>query len=150
MATEKTIATLQQPTSQTGHQLLDRSVWFGYTSLALAAIEAVCVFLVSASGLAALVGGFAITLSQGILFFHSAAIRLPILAVATLGALLNLWLMWNHFRLRNAPAAQWRIQPLTSRERTRIGLVTTMSVLTLVCVAAELYFHHRFHGSAFS
>jgi hypothetical protein len=131
-------------------QNLERSMWLSSGSLALAAIEAVCVFLVSASGLAAMVGGSAIILAQGILFFHSAAIRLPILALATIGAFLNLGLMWNQARLRNAPAAKWRKQLLTSKEISRVRLVVSMSMLTLLCVAAELYFHYRFHGSAFS
>jgi hypothetical protein len=108
------------------------------------------VFLVSASGLAALVVGSAIVLAQGIFLFHSASIRIPILALATVGAFFNLGLMWNQYRLRNTLSAQWRLQPMKSKEIVRVRLVVSMSALTLLCVAAELYLHHRSHGSAFS
>lgn len=121
----------------------------GSGSLVLAAIEAICVFFVSANGLIVLVGGATIGLAQGAAFIHAAAIRLPILAVATLGALLNLWLLFNAWNLRRAGSAMWRIKPLTLKERRRIILIAAMSIVTLL-VASELYLHHKEHGSAFA
>jgi len=129
---------------------LQKSMWLASGTLFVAGIEAVCLFFVSASGVAVLVGGSAVVLAQGLLFFHQAAIRLPILAIATLGALLNLGLLWNQHRLRTAPSAQWRMQPLSSKERRRIVFVAAVSVLTLLIVATELYLHHKFHGSSFA
>ena len=116
----------------------------------LAAIEAVCLFLVSANGLIVLLGGAAIGLAQGAAWIHSAPIRLPLLGLATLGALLNLWLLANSWRLRNSPSARWRKKPLLPSERRRITLVAILSVLALLFVAAELFLHHRYHGSAFA
>lgn len=127
-----------------------RQVLLGSSSFAVAAVEAICVFLVSANGLLSLVGGASIGLAQGAAFFHAAAIRLPLLALATFGALLNLWLLVNAGRLRRAASAQWRRKPLLPKERRRIFLVATMSVLTLLIVAAELFLHHKSHGSVFS
>ena len=43
----------------------------GSGSLVLAALEAVCLFLVSANGMILLLGGASIGLAQGLLFFHS-------------------------------------------------------------------------------
>lgn len=128
----------------------NRLLWLSSGSLFFAAVEAICLFLVGASGLAVALGGSAIVLAQGALFFHSAAIRLPILGVGGACAVLNLWLLLNQWRLRRAPAAQWRIRPLTQKERRRILLIAVMSVLALVLVAAELYLHHKLHGSAFA
>lgn len=122
----------------------------GTGSLVLAAIEAVCLFLVSANGLIVLLGGAAIGLARGAAWFHSAAIRLPLLGIAAVGALLNLWLLANSWRLRNAHSARWRKKPLLPSERRRIILVATLSVLALLFVAAELFLHNRFHGSAFA
>jgi hypothetical protein len=125
-------------------------VLVGSGSLALAAIEAVCLFLVSANGLALLVGGTAIGLAQGAAWIHTAAIRFPLLGLASLGALLNLWLLLNAWRLRNSRAARWRKRPLLPGERKRIVLIATLSLLTLLLVGVELLLHHRLHGSAFA
>jgi len=127
-----------------------RQVLLGSGSLAIAVIEALCLFFVSANGLIVLLGGASITLAQGAVLFHSTAIRLPLLSLATLGALLNLWLLFNAWRLRSAPSARWRKKPLEPKERRRIAIVTTLSVLTLLFVAAELFLHHRLHGSSFA
>ncbi len=125
-------------------------VILGSGSLAVAAIEAVCLFFVSANGLIVLLGGAAAGLAQGAAWIHTAAIRLPLLGLAAFGALLNLWLLVNSWRLRNAPSARWRKKPLLPSERRRIILVATLSILTLMFVGAELLLHHRLHGSAFA
>ena len=118
------------------------------TSLFLATIEAVCVFVVSANGVAALVGSAGIVLTEGARAFHQAAIRLPLLALATAIALFNLWMLLNTWRLRRAPRAQWRLRPLPASKRRQIALVAALSLLTLVAVGAELFVHHKLHGSA--
>jgi hypothetical protein len=125
-------------------------VLLGSGSLALAAMEAVCLFFVSANGLIVLLGGAAIGLAQGAAWIHTAAIRLPLLGLATFGALLNLWLLLNSWRLRNAASARWRKKALLPSERNRIILIAGLSILTLLFVGAELFLHHKFHGSAFA
>jgi hypothetical protein len=120
------------------------------TSLFLATIEAVCVFVVSANGVAALIGSSGIVLAGGARFFHQAAIRLPLLTFATAVALFNLWTLLNTWRKRRAPAAQSRLRPLSASERRQIAVIAVLSLLTLVFVGAELFVHHRLHGSAFA
>lgn len=127
-----------------------KQVLLGSGSLALAAIEAVCLFFVSANGLIVLLGGAAIGLAQGAAWIHSAAIRLPLLGLATFGALLNLLLLVNSWKLRNAASARWRKKALLASERRRIILIAVLSILTLLFVGAELFLHHKFHGSAFA
>jgi hypothetical protein len=97
-----------------------------------------------------LLGGASISLSQGAVLFHSAAIRLPLVSLATLGALLNLWLLFKAWRLRRAPSARWRRKPLDQKERQRIVIVGTLSIITLLVVAKEFFLHHRLHGSSFA
>jgi len=127
-----------------------KQVFLGFGSLAVAAIEAVCLFFVTANGLVLLLGGASISLAQGAVLFHSAAIRLPLLSLATLGAMLNLWLLFNAWRLRRAPSAQWRRRPIDQKERRRMIIVGTLSIITLLVVATELFLHHRLHGSSFA
>ncbi len=119
-------------------------------SFLLATIEAVCVFVVSANGVAALVGSSGIALAEGARIFHQASIRLPLLALATSIALFNLWMLFNSWRLRHAGAAQWRLRPLPSSQKRRMALVAALSVITILLVTVELFLHHRFHGSAFA
>lgn len=123
--------------------------WLSSGALALALMEAACIFFVSVYGLATSLGLGALAITWGS-EVHSAPVRLPLLAVATAGALLSLWLVWNRWRLRSAPAARWRKKPLSRRERLRISFILAVSVLTLLVVGRELYLHHVQHGSAFA
>jgi hypothetical protein len=140
-----------QPRMQTPEKPGDRMALFSSgASLFLATIEAVCVFVVSANGVAALVGSSGIVLAEGARIFHTAAIRLPLLAVATLIALFNLWMLFNSWRLRRSGSAQWRIRPLQASERRRMVIIAALSAVTLLFVALELILHFRVHGSIFA
>jgi hypothetical protein len=142
---------LQKQSGELGDAKAQKShVLLGAGSLTLAAIEAICLFFVSANGLILLLGGLSAGVAQSVVFFHSAPVRLPLLALATIGALLNLWLLFNAWRLRSAPSAQWRRKPLLPAERRRIVIVAVLSVVTLTLVGTELYLHHKYHGSAFA
>jgi hypothetical protein len=119
----------------------------GWTSLFLAAIEAACVALISTNQMAALLGlGQLAAVKMGIAL-HAAAIRLPLLSFATLGAIANLIVVWNGNKLRNASTARWRYHPLTVKQKLRLMFVLCSSVLTLMIVAGELYAHWKLHGT---
>ncbi|MBZ5523778.1 MAG: hypothetical protein LAP21_16210 [Acidobacteriia bacterium] len=114
-------------------------------TLALATVEAICIFYVGAAQAGLLVGSFAAGAVSVARYIHRDIFRLPILAVAVVGAALNLYLVWNAQRLRNAAAAAWRKRPLTSQERRRIGIVVVLSVLTFAIAAWEILLHRRLH-----
>lgn len=116
-------------------------------ALALAVLEALCVFAVTMARAGFVLGGSSAVVASWANFFHRDIFRIPALFLATVGALINLYLLWNARQLRNAPAAAWRKKPYTKRERWRIGLVFSLSVLTLATVAAEIYFHRTLHHS---
>ncbi len=77
--------------------------------------------------------------------FHREAIRIPLLTIGAVGALISLFLLWNEEKLRRNPAAAWRIQPLTAKQRRRRWLQFGLAILTLLLVAAELITHPWFH-----
>ena len=120
-------------------------------SLALAAAESLCVIAVGLSGvrvavgLSSLIAATAGGPAQG---FHRSGLRIPLLAVGTVGALLSLLLLWNEERIRRNPSAAWRMRPLTRQQRRRRWLQLGLAVLTLLLVALELithpWFHHEF------
>ena len=80
--------------------------------------------------------------------WHREGIRIPLLTIGTIGALLNLLLLWNEERLRRNPSAAWRMRPLTPQQRRSRRFQLVMAILTLLLVAAELithpWFHHEF------
>jgi hypothetical protein len=120
----------------------------GWASLALAAVQAICVAAVALSGVRVLLGMTSLMAAgaggaaQG---FHRNALRVPILTIAGILAALNLLLLWNENRIRRNPSAQWRIQPLTSRQRRGRWIQISTSVATLLLILAEVGTHPWFH-----
>ena len=116
-----------------------------WTALIISIIEAVCVFSVAAAKTGLVLGSAAATLTGWTLSLHQDVIRIPLLLIAIVGSLINLYLLWRAHRLRAAPSAAWRRRPLTTREHWRIALVFSLSVVTLGLGMAEIYFHRIFH-----
>src|SRR5260370_35752654 len=77
--------------------------------------------------------------------FHANWFRIPMLALAGLGAVVNLVLLWNAERMRKSPSARWRMRPLTRKERWEKWIQFVASVLTLLLIAGELIAHPLFH-----
>ena len=125
-----------------------RGVWIGWAALAMAAVESLCVAAVALSGVSGLLGMTSLLAAgaagpaQG---FHRNALRLPILWVAGVLAALNLLLLWNEDSIRRNPAAQWRLQPLTSRQRRTRWIQLGTSVATLLLILGEVITHPWFH-----
>jgi hypothetical protein len=113
--------------------------------LTLAVIEAFCIFFVILAKTGLVVGGLAAFAVGWARYLHRDIIRVPVLLVAIAGAGLNLYLLWKRQQLRNAPAAAWRKKALTKRERFRIALVLSLSILTLAFASCEIYLHRLIH-----
>jgi hypothetical protein len=120
----------------------------GWASLALAAVQAICVAAVALSGVRVLLGMTSL-MAVGAMGpahgFHRNALRIPILWIAGILAALNLLLLWNENRIRRNPSAQWRIQPLTSRQRRGRWIQLGTSLATLLLILAEVATHPWFH-----
>jgi hypothetical protein len=74
-------------------------------------------------------------------FLDSAPVRIPLLTLATLAAIANLYTVWHVRRLRQQAAAEHRFIPVTRLERRRTLGVLAMAGLSLFFVAFELYAH---------
>jgi len=110
-------------------------------SLPILLLQTGCAIFVAANRISILTTGAATGLVLGASWLHSEPVRLPLLALATIGAVFNLFVLRNAIRLRRKPEAQWRIKPLRFRDSLRNGIVLSLSVLTLFMVALELAVH---------
>jgi len=116
--------------------------------LCLAAIQAVCAAAVALSGIRTVLGFsslIAATVAGPATGFHANQFRIPMLALAGVGAVVNLMLFWNAERLRRNPSARWRMRVLTRKETIGKWIQVGSSVLTLLLILAEVLTHPLFH-----
>lgn len=78
--------------------------------------------------------------------FHADAIRIPMMAIAVIGSLVNLYVIWRIRSLRSRPSAQWRISPATPRQKRAEVFQIALAIVTLVLVLAEWITHHIIHN----
>jgi hypothetical protein len=77
--------------------------------------------------------------------FHRDVIRIPMMIAATTGSLINLYVIWRIRTLRARSSSQWRLQPVTRKQRRSEFLQIALAVVTLVLVAAEWITHPMIH-----
>lgn len=132
----------QNPASLT----IDGSVLWSVSGLSAAAIEGVCAALVLLKGTALFAGLFGLMAAGASSWIHEDPVRIPLLIFAAVGALANLYMVWNGWRLRRSPAAAWRVGPRTAQEKRRTRLVLAASTVTLLLLIGEIYGHHVLHA----
>jgi len=117
-------------------------------SFGLAVVQGVCAAAVFVSGISTALGFstlIAATAAGPATGFHANRFRIPMLALAGVGALVNLFLFWNAERMHSNPSARWRMRPLTRKQRWEKWIQLSTSVLTLLLIAGELLAHPLFH-----
>ncbi len=125
-----------------------RRTILGWSALCLAAVESICAAAVALSGVRVLLGMsslIAATAAGPAQGFHREALRVPILWASGIIAVLNLLLLWNENRIRNNPAAQWRLQPFTPKQRRQRWMQLATSIGALLLILAEVVTHPWFH-----
>jgi hypothetical protein len=117
------------------------------TSLFFILLQSVCSLLMAVSGVRVLIGLGALAAvtaganapSTGL---HRDQIRIPMMILAVVGSLINLYVIWRIRSLRSRKSSQWRQQPISRKriwgEKAQIAL----AILTLILVAAEFFAHH--------
>jgi hypothetical protein len=118
-----------------------------WMALGLAVLEAACVFAVAAAKTGVLLGSIAAAAAGWTVALHRDALRIPALLIAIVGSMINIYLVWKFFRLRNAPEAAWRKRPLTAGNVLRISIVLGLSAITLLLAFSEIYLHRQSHHS---
>jgi hypothetical protein len=127
-----------------------RGRWvMGWSSLVFAILQSACTAVMAASGLRLLIGVGASVAASGLLpleELHTDWLRVPMVLLAVAGSLVNLYVIWQMRRLRARPSSQWRMQPVTEKQRRSERLQIVLAVVTLIVVALEESFHiHLFH-----
>jgi len=120
-----------------------------WSSFVFAILQSACTAVLAVSGLRIAIGLSALAAAAGIHApahgFHQDAIRIPMMVLAFLGAVINLYVIWKVRRLRNKPAAQWRVQPVTKKKLNSERFQVALAVLTLLLLAAEWITHPFIH-----
>ena len=129
-----------------------RDSWLlGLTSFIFILLQSACAAVMAISGLRLLIGLGSLAAASfipGFIFsIHADNIRIPMMAIAVLGSVLNLYVVWRIRSLRARPASQWRTQPVTAKQRRSETIQIALSILTLLLVVAEILAHHVLHGS---
>jgi hypothetical protein len=121
----------------------------GGTSLVLALLQSLCTAVLTVSGIRVAIGLSALAAASGIYApargFHQDAIRIPMLILASAGAILNLAVLAWIRRLRSLPSAQWRRREISAKEKRSERLQVTLAVLTLILVGLETWTHPMVH-----
>ena len=142
-------------TEHTGSPALKRqrqgSWLIGLTSFIFILLQSACTAVTAISGLRLLIGVGSLAAAAfipGFIFaIHTDKIRIPMMTLALLGSVVNLYVVWRIRSLRARPASQWRVQPVTAKQRRSETIQIVLSILTLLLVGAETVAHHFLHGS---
>lgn len=120
------------------------------TSFIFIVLQSACTAVIAISGVRVAIGLSA--LAEATLGIHAPAsgfhrdvIRIPMMIVATAGSLINLYVIWRIRTLRARPSSQWRLQPITAKQRRSEILQIALAMVTLVLVAAEWITHPMIH-----
>jgi hypothetical protein len=123
----------------------------GLTSLLFILLQSACSAVIAVSGLRLLIGLGSLAAASfipGFIFsIHTDTIRIPMMVIAVCGSILNLYVVWRIRSLRARPASQWRVQPVTAKERRSETIQIVLSILTLLLVVAEILGHRVVIGS---
>lgn len=120
-----------------------------WSSFGFAVLQSVCTFFAAANGLRLTIGLGALALSAGatslIKDLHADAMRIPMVAIALIGSLLNLAVLAQIRRLRKRPAAQWRRTSVAGKLRGE-RLQFLLAIVSLFLIVVEEGLHLYFHG----
>src|SRR5271168_2269928 len=120
------------------------------TSLVFIVLQSACTAVIAISGIRVAIGLSALAeatigIHAPAVGFHRDSIRIPMMIAATIGSLLNLYVIWRIRTLRARPSSQWRVQPISPKQRRSEMLQIVLAIVTLVLVAAEWITHAMVH-----
>jgi hypothetical protein len=116
-----------------------------WTTFGFAILQSVCSFFAAVSGLRLAIGITSLAISAGFAAkldaLHADRFRIPMLVIALGGAILNLIILAQIWRLRARPASKWRQRVPTAHTLRMERVQFALSIATIVLVGIEEYFH---------
>jgi hypothetical protein len=127
-----------------------RSLWIANLgSLLFILLQSACTAVMAISGFRLLIGLSALAAASGVYTpargFHQNAIRIPMMLLALLGSVANLYSVWRVRSLRARPASKWRMQPVSTAKLRSERLQVALAILTLLLLVAEQITHMMVH-----
>jgi hypothetical protein len=123
----------------------------GFTGFVFILLQSVCAAVMTLSGLRFVIGVGALAAAAGLARvatgFHADRIRIPMMLVAVVGSLVNLYVVWRIRALRARPSSQWRMRPATPGQRRSESFQIWLALATLALVVAEAVLHRLLHGA---
>ena len=121
---------------------------FLVSSLLFSVLLSMCTAVVALNSvrLAIGIGSLAMTTGLGAAMEHFHQItwlRISLLVGALFGSLLTLGIVLRTIRLRNRPAARWRLSQRSNKQKRTELLQVSLSIITLLLVVIEEYLHYR-------
>jgi hypothetical protein len=120
-----------------------------WSGMVFTVLQSACTAVIAISGLRVAIGLSALAAAAGIHApahgFHQDAIRIPMMTLAFLGGVLNLYVIGKVRRLRSRSASHWRQQPLTKKKLNSERFQIALSIVTLLLLAAEWITHPLVH-----
>ena len=142
-----------QPSAPLGERTYSptRHWMVGVTSFFFILLQSACTAVMAISGVRVIIGLTALAAAAGLnrpaSGFHADAIRIPMMAIAVLGSVINLYVVWRIHSLRARPSSQWRIAPATAKQKRAEVLQIVLAIVTLALVAAEWITHRIVHNA---
>jgi hypothetical protein len=138
-------------TSTLHNSPVSKQTWLvSWTSFVFIVLQSACTAVIAISGVRVVIGlsalaGATIGIHAPATGFHRDLIRIPMMTVAVIGSLINLYVIWRIRTLRARPSSQWRVQALPPKRRWSEVFQIALAILTLILVAAEGITHHMVH-----
>ncbi len=132
-------------------EVAPRRTWLvGVTGFLFILLQSACTAVMAISGVRVIIGLGALAAAAGLnrpaSGFHADAIRIPMMAIAVVGSLINLYVIWRIRSLRSRPAAQWRTVPVSARQKRAENFQIVLAIVTLALVFAEWTTHRIVHN----
>jgi hypothetical protein len=119
-----------------------------WSSFVFALIQSLCTAFVAISGLRLVLGFASLASAVGARVpwkLHADWIRIPMVVLALAGALINLYAIWRIRRLRERPASQWRMKPVSTAKFRSEKLQILLALVTFGLLSLEEVLHLILH-----
>jgi hypothetical protein len=147
---ERTIDSSNSTAAESEDPTARRTWLVSATSLLFVVLQSACTAVIAISGVRVAIGLSALAeatigIHAPAKGFHQDLIRIPMMILATIGSLINLYVVWRIRSLRARPSSQWRVKPVTPKQKRAEIFQIGLAIVTLLLVVGEWVAHPVVH-----